>query len=358
MAKRVVLISGVSSTWGRRVAAQLITAAGAHNLHVLGVDAQPPKQEIKELDFIQADVRNLLLVELFKSEAVHTVCHLAFAESARLSESAFDLNVMGTLNVMGACAEAGVKKVVLKSSTAVYGARPDNSAFLDEDHPLNGARRDVVEIEALCGSFRRQSPQIMLTVLRFASIIGPTCDTPMMRFLNDSKTPVLLGFDPMMQVIHEDDVVGALAHAVLYDAPGTFNIAADGNLPLSKLTALAGKLSVPVFHLLAYWFGPLASSLRDLAPIEWDYLRYPWVGDLAKMKKEFGYAPRYSAVDALRECAAQRRLRPYAPESAEMVDDQERLRETIERRRQARSVDGASGQQPAIPSEEQEAGDE
>jgi UDP-glucose 4-epimerase len=103
--KRVVLITGVAGHWGAR-SPQVGGRAGPN---VIGLDAEPPPEDIQGLDFIQADIRNPLLVDLFKSESVQTVCHLAFVESARLSETAFDLNVMGTLKVMGACVEAGVE---------------------------------------------------------------------------------------------------------------------------------------------------------------------------------------------------------------------------------------------------------
>jgi UDP-glucose 4-epimerase len=143
--------------------------------------------------------------------------------------------------------------------------------------------------------------------------------------------------EPAMQVIHEDDVVGALVHAMLDDVPGVFNVAADKALPLSQLVALAGKVGVPVLHLLAYWTLPLGSS--QLAPIEWDYIRYAWVGDLKKMREEFGFTPRYTAAEALREFAAQQRVRRYLPESAALAFDQERLRDTLERRRRVREQD-------------------
>jgi UDP-glucose 4-epimerase len=355
--KKVVLVTGVASYWGARVAAQLMAE---HNLHVIGLDAEPPAREIKQLDFVQADIRNPLLVDLLKSESIHTVCHLTFVESARLAEAAFDVNVVGTIKVMSACAEIGVAKIVLRSSAAVYGAHPNNSAFLTEDAPLNGSRlygytRDLVEIEAFCNGFRRQAPQVMLTVLRFPSIIGPTCDTPMTRFLKELAAPVLWGFDPMMQVIHEDDVAGALAHAVQNDVPGVFNVAAEGSVPLSRLAALAGKLAIPALHPLVYWGAVLGGG--RLAPIEPDYLRYPWVGDLTKLRSEFGFAPRYTAVEALREFEAQQRLRPYladALERAALDDDQERLRDTIESRRRARAAQPTS----ITPSGEEKASDE
>jgi len=352
--KKVVLVTGVAGFWGRRVANQLIAiassrteepAAYSFDAHVIGVDLEPPEPEIEGLDFIQADIRNSLLVELLRSEQVDTVCHLAFVESGRPSENSFDINVMGTMKVFGACAEAGVRKVVFKSSTTIYGARPTNPAFLTEGQTLNGSRsygttRDRVEIEAFCNGFRRQVPEMVQTILRFPSIVGPNVDTPMTRFLKQPWTPTLLGFDPLMQVIHEQDVIEALVYAVIQDIPGVFNVAAEGILPLTKLMALAGKFPIPVFHLFAYWGASAAEStglpVNRYLPIELDYLRYSWVADLERMRADLGFVPRYTAEEVLREFAGQQRLRRYMPESAALAYDEERLRDTLERRRRVR----------------------
>lgn len=340
---KTVLVTGASGYWGSHVAARLATLP---DLHVIGVDAAPPKEAVGGLDFIQADVRNPLLASLLREEAVDTVCHLAFLEGDRRSEAAFDLNVMGVMKVFGACAEAGIRKIIFKSSMAVYGAYPTNPAFLSEDRGLagnsrSGTVRDLLEIESFCNGFRGQWPDITLTILRFPSIIGPKVNTPMTRFLRSAWAPTLLGFDPQMQVVHEDDVVEAICHAVYRDAPGAFNVAAEGVLPLSKLMALAGKIVAPsVFHLTAYWGNPLAGGIglpvNRVWPIELDYLRYPWVGDLGRMRDELEFVPRYTSAEALREFAGRHRLEKYLSDTAGLSQDEERLRDTIERRRRTR----------------------
>lgn len=353
--KEVILVTGVAGYWGQRVAEKLLAetppdvegngAGPRRRYHVIGIDVEPPEKELDGLDFIQADVRNPLLVDLLVAENVHAVCHLVFNESARPNEAAFDLNVMGVMKLLGACAEAGVRKVILKSSMMVYGALPGNPAFLTEQQPLKGKRsvgtiRDLVEIEAFCNGFRRQVPELILTVLRFPSIVGPTVDSAMTRFLSETGTPVLLGFNPRMQVIHEEDVVDALVGAVVEDIPGVYNIAAEGVVPLNKMMAISGKLPLPVFHLFAYWgnslLGGAGLPVGKYWPIDPDYLRYPWVGSLERMRAEFGFEPRYTAEEVLREFAGHQRLRRYLPESAALAYDEERLRDTIERRRRAR----------------------
>jgi UDP-glucose 4-epimerase len=361
---KTVLITGVGGYWGTRLAARLATIP---DLHVIGLDKTPPRMGIKGLDFVQTDVRNPLLADFLSEEKVDAVCHLAFMESDRRSESAFDLNIMGTMKVFGACTAAGVRKIVFKSSTAIYGAHPDNPAFLSEERAAapksrTGTVRDLTEIEAFCNGFRWQWPEAALTVLRFPSIIGPMADTPMTRFLRSKLTFTLMGFDPLMQVIHEDDVVEALWHSLCHDASGVFNVAAEGVLPLSKLMALGGKsIAPPVFHLAAYWGNPLLGGIgapvKRFWPIELDYLRYPWVGDLCKMREILEFVPAYSAASALREFTARRRLRKYTGDRAGLAQDEELLRDTIERRRRARLKTEVAGVQ-GIPEFGLEPGEE
>ena len=347
--RATILVTGVAGYWGTRVATRLGKEAG---LHVLGLDREPPAKEIEGLDFIQADVRNPLLVELLETEQVDTVCHLAFVETEQPNELAFDLNVMGTTKVLDACAEAGVRKIVLKSSTAVYGARPGNAAFLTEEHALRGDKRsgtvrDLLEIETFCRGFRQRSPQLILTILRFASVIGTTADTPITRFLKMPQAPSLLGFDPRMQIIHEDDVVEALAQAVLKDVPGTINVAAEDVIPLNKIRGLAGKPPVAILHLLAYWGRDRLPRPRkrdhDPMPLEPDYLRYPWVADLRRMREELGFSPHHNAEDALREFAERRHASALQAGPISMARDEERLRDLIERRQQTRKRQAAAG---------------
>jgi UDP-glucose 4-epimerase len=352
--KQVVLVTGVAGHWGARLAARLVVEG---SYHVIGVDRKPPAEEIAGLDFVAADIRNPLLVSLLQSEGVDTLCHLAFVETARRSEATFDFNVTGTIAVLDACAEAGVRKVVLKSSMAVYGARPSNSTFLTENHALRGSKewgtvRDLIDIEVFSSGYRRRSPEVLLTTLRFPSIVGPTADTPMTRFLNRPLAPSLLGFDPIMQFIHEDDVVEALAYAVSNDAPGVFNVAADDVHPLNKVRGLAGKIPISVLHPFAYWGGKLLGKAglgsEYYMPLEPDYLRYPWVGDLARMREELDYEPRYTAEETLREFAERNRLIRYQSGSVSLAHEEERLHDVIERRRRAREEQA----QPAAAAEE------
>ncbi|HBX70694.1 MAG TPA: hypothetical protein DEH25_15265 [Chloroflexi bacterium] len=338
MSIKKVLVTGIGGYWGSRVAQKLVEHP---EYQVLGLDTIAPKEPVPGLDFIQADIRNPLLVELLKAEHVDIVYHLAFKESARPSESAFDYNVMGTMKVFGACAEAGVQKIIFKSSTAVYGASAQNPAFMTEQNPLQGSRtygstRDLVEIEAFCNGFHRQSPQTQLTILRFANMIGPTVDSPLVRYLSTPVSTSLLGFDPMMQLVHEDDAIAALVHAGVGDYSGVFNIAAEDLLPLTKMLGLVHQPRLPVFHLFAYWgYGMVGSRGLRLSrhiPIDLDYIRYRWVADLQRMREILGFSPTYTAEETLHQFAEKRKPKGQIPEAITRTYENDRLHETIKRR--------------------------
>ncbi|MGD9146158.1 MAG: hypothetical protein PVI80_11385, partial [Anaerolineae bacterium] len=110
--------------------------------------------------------------------------------------------------------------------------------------------------------------------------------------------------------------------------------------PLNKVRGLAGKLPISILHPLAYWRSKLLSraGLRSehYMPLEPDYLRYPWVGDLARMRDELGFEPRYTAEETLREFAERNRLIRYQAGSVSLAHEEERLHDVIERRRRAR----------------------
>jgi UDP-glucose 4-epimerase len=338
MPKTKILVTGVGGYWGSRVAQRLVENP---NFRVLGLDTEAPKEPIPGLDFIQADIRNPLLSELFKSEKVGTVYHMAFKESQRPSEEIFDYNLMGTMKVFGAGAAAGVTKIIFKSSTAVYGAFAKNPAFIMEDSALNGSRafgtvRDLVEIEAFCNGYRRQFPEVKLTVLRFANILGPTADTHFSRYLETPVSSTLLGFNPMMQLIHEEDALEAIVHAGSGEYPGVFNIAALDLMPLTKILGLLDQPHFPVFHLFAYWgyrtMGGRGLRLSRHVPIELDYIRYRWVGDLHRMQQILNFSPKFSVEEILHQFSEARRTKRYIPEAISRAYEIDRMRKIIERR--------------------------
>ncbi len=331
---RTILITGVTSAWGRRVAARLGQEPG---VRLIGLDVLPAERAPTGLDYVQSDPRQRGLPALLRDRGVEIVCHLAYRSVDRHSEAAFEHNVMGTIHLFGACAKAGVRRIVARSSTMVYGALPDNPALLVETAPLRASRdhgecRYLVEMEQFYDGFHHTAPEVKLAILRFANIVGPTADTPMTRFLAEPRAPVLLGFDPLLQFIHEDDVVEALAQAAIGEIAGPVNVAATPSLPLTRALALAQKIPVVVPHPLAYWSTTFLGDSERLAPLPWDYLRYRWVADTSRLETDWGFLPAVGAEEALRAFVAAGR-QPVAELWREALAQGRQWRERLERLR-------------------------
>ena len=150
------------------------------------------------------------------------------------------------MNILAACsgADSPVRKVVFKSSAHYYGCEQDDPAFFDEGMgrphpPRTPIERDIVEAEASLNEFAEKNPDVAVSILRFANVLGPDVRTSHIGLFSLPAVPMILGFDPRYQFVHEDDVVHALEHAVKSEVPGVYNVAGDGVLALSEVAGPA-----------------------------------------------------------------------------------------------------------------------
>lgn len=302
-----VLITGIHGHVAGRLARRL--EADGEVDAVVGVGLHEPSIDLARTDFVRADIRNPLVVKILQGTEVDTVVHLGLltAPGAAGRAQMKETNVIGALQLFAACQRAeGVRKVVVKSSAAVYGASPRDPALFTEEmsarsEPRGGFARDVSDVEQYARDFGRRRPDVVLTILRFANLIGPVVESTMTRYLSLPVIPTALGYDPRLQFLHEDDAVESLYRAVREDHPGIFNVAGDGAVPLSQAVRLMGKLPVPVVLPLA---APLAAVLRRLGLVDFpadqlSLLLYGRMSDTARLKRELGWSPRFGTKEAL-----------------------------------------------------------
>ena len=264
-----ILVTGISHYWGGRLAQAL--EAFPEVEAVIGVDSQEPQVELERTEYVKVGAQHALLRRVVEAAEIDTIVdtRLVVDSSVMPSSRAHENNVMGTMNILAACtgADSPVKKVVFKSSTHFYGCHQDDPAFFDETMrrphpPRTPIERDIVEAEASLGEFAERNPQAAVTILRFANVLGPDVRTSHVDLFSLPVVPMILGFDPRYQFVHEDDVVHALEHGVKHRAPGVFNVAGDGVLALSEVAGLLGKRYAPV---LPPWGTGLAlGTLRRL----------------------------------------------------------------------------------------------
>ncbi|HEY1695782.1 MAG TPA: NAD-dependent epimerase/dehydratase family protein [Polyangiaceae bacterium] len=257
------------------------------------------------------------VAEILAAERVESLAHLAFlGEPTHATAWAHELESVGTMHVTVAARQAQVRKLVCWSHTWLYGAHPSNPNFLTEKHPLRAPRSepffaDKIEAEEQARKFAQRSPGTVVTILRTAPILGPTVRSALTRYLARKLVPTMMGFDPLVQFLHEVDAIAALHLALLRDVPGTFNVVGEGVLPLSTVIKLAGRVAVPIPHPVARTVTALgwAAQLVEAPPSFLRYLRFLCVADGKLAKEALGFAPAYTSREALLDFVGAQRLR-------------------------------------------------
>ncbi|MGC4937645.1 NAD-dependent epimerase/dehydratase family protein [Kribbella sp. DT2] len=301
------MVTGVSRDAGARCARRL--AADPSIGTVIGIDVVPPRAELGRVRFVRADIRNPVIAKVIAGEDVDTVVHtgvVATPGSAGGRSSMKEINVIGTMQLLAACQKApGLRKLVVKSSTTVYGAGPrDPAMFTEEMAPRathhTGLSKDAVEVEGYVRGFARRRPDVTVSTLRMANWIGPQTDSPITRYFAMPVVPTVFGYDARLQFLHESDGVEAIHHATVEDLPGTFNLAGDGVLVLSQAIRRLGR---PVVRLPSFTASSTAAVVRrarlaDFSPDQITFLTYGRAVDTTRMRTEFAFEPQYTTAEA------------------------------------------------------------
>jgi UDP-glucose 4-epimerase len=334
MTPSVVLVTGVSRFLGGHLAARL--AANPAIERVLAVDTVPPPRDLLRrmgrAEFVRADIRNPLISKVISQASVDTVVHASLSANPGSSggrTTMKEMNVIGTMQLLAACQKAPtVQRMVLKSTTAVYGSSPRDPAIFDEsmtpkDLPSGGYAKDAAEIEGYLRGFARRRPDVSVTVLRFTNFIGPRIDTVFTRYFSLPAVPTVLGYDARVQLLHEEDALAVLERAASEDIPGVFNVAADGVLLLSQAIRRAGRIPIPVPSPAV---GPVSRVFRsarlvDFSPEQMRLLNFGRVVDSSRLKRQFGFSPRWTTGQAFDDFVRGRALRPVlGPEQVESLE--------------------------------------
>ncbi|MDQ1687992.1 MAG: UDP-glucose 4-epimerase [Frankiaceae bacterium] len=338
---RVVLVTGVSRYLGERLASILSDDPSIEQ--VIGVDVVPPRGDLGRTEFVRADIRNPIIAKVIASADVDTVVHMnviATPLGAGGRSAMKEINVIGTMQLLAACQKApSVRKLVVKSTSAVYGSSPRDPALYSEDMepkalPRSGYAKDAVEVEGYVRGFGRRRPDVATTLLRFSNFIGPRIETPLTRYFALPVVPRVLGFDPRVQLIHEDDGVEVLRMAALENHAGTFNVGGAGVLLLSQAVRRAGRPSVPIVEPAVNLTGQLfrRAGLVDFSPEQLRFLEHGRAMDTTRLRTVFGYEPSYSTVEAFDDFVRGRSLRPYLPKRG-LADIEATLGAVLTRRR-------------------------
>ncbi|MCG5432318.1 SDR family oxidoreductase [Mycobacterium sp. MYCO198283] len=319
----VVLVTGACRFLGGFLTARL--AQNPKIERVIAVDAAAPSKDLLRrmgrADFVRADIRNPFISKVIRNNDVDTVVHAAAASYAPSSggrAALKELNVMGAMQLFAACQKApSVRRVVLKSTSEVYGSHPRDPVVFTEDSlsrrpPRDGFAHDSIDIEGYVRGLGRRRPDIAVTILRLANMIGPAMDTALSRYLAGPVVPTVAGRDARLQLLHEQDALGALERATVAGRPGTFNVGADGIIMMSQAIRRAGRVPMPVPGFAVWAIDSLRKATRatELSREQIDYLSYGRVMDTTRMRAELGYIPKWTTAEAFDDYVRGRGLTP------------------------------------------------
>jgi UDP-glucose 4-epimerase len=279
--------------------------------YLFGCDVADPVSAIEEMDFVHADTRQAAIGKLIRQLSIDTVVHLAMmVDSPHDDRTAHETNVIGTMNVLAGCAgpSSPVRRLIVKSSQAVYGASGSDPSFFSEDmvnteRTGSAVMRDLLDMEQMVSEYAIRNESCCVTVLRLGFRLSE--ETALARYLSMPVVPTFAGFDPRLQFLHEDDAAEAIVRAVLGEHPGVFNVVGEGVVLLSQAIAIMGARPAPILPPFGRWLARLA--LRSLARLDLpahlaDFIAFGSVLDCSRLESTFGWKPTYTSravIDAL-----------------------------------------------------------
>ncbi len=312
------VVVGAHTVLGRLLIQALEADEDVEEFFVIDLHA-PENSNSKKTKFIQLDLiapgADSLLASELKRIGAKTLIHCALKDNPSLNwVYAHELEVIGTMNIVSAAKAAKIRKFILCSSTSIYGASPKNPNYiLESQGPAKSASahfvKDKIEAEKQVIKLFSEAPEISCTVLRFCLVVGPRSSNYFIDLLKRPLVPSLLGYDPLMQFIHEEDALHALLLALRSDHRGEFNIVGKGVIPLSYALRLAKKTKIPLLSPIAY---PSIQFLWNLQMVAvpgqlLDYLRFLWVADGSKAKQIMNFEAQKTSKEAFLDFAKSNR---------------------------------------------------
>jgi len=304
---RKIIVTGIAGSLGRALWRRLVDRK---SYKVVGIDIRNwLLDKPANFTFQQMDINRNRTEDIFRTVRPHTVVHLASIRDRHVSKAKrHNTNVIGTQKVLGYCAKYGAKKVVVVSSHTVYGASPVNPSMITVDMPLKAAARrgemgDLIEFDHVCRSWMYEHGRAKMVLLRPVFALGPNIREGFIyRLLNMKRVPTLMGFNPMLQILHEDDVAEAIHCALKARARGLYNVTGNSSIPIHRLIAEMNLQSYSVPHPLLYPADAVLFKLgfSPLTPGEFEFLQYNCVVSGERIRKELGYKPVRTLRETLR----------------------------------------------------------
>ena len=299
-----VVIPGISGLLARNVARRLL----AQGHQVIGIDPRGWPGAPDEIELHPLDIRKRAAEEVFRQHRPQAVIHMATISALLANaEERYRINLGGTRAVFDHCAKYGVRQLVFVGRHTYYGAGPDAPLYHTETEPPQELGSypelaDLVAADLYAANALWRLPDLKTAVLRLCNPLGPAGHGTLASFLKGRFVPMVLGFDPLFQFMHEDDAAEAIVRALSAHLRGIYNVAGPQPLPLSLIAQEAGRRTLPLPEaLLALLVG--RAGLPRLSRGALAHIKYPIVVDAGLFRRETGFVPRMDELTTIQTFA-------------------------------------------------------
>ena len=302
--RRLALITGISGGLAQQVAEVL----AGQGFEIVGVDYRAVPDEVPHVAALyQANYNKTKIEDIFRRHRPSHVLHLG--RVGNLKErmgKRFDLNVIGSRKVMDLAQKYGARRLIVLSTFHIYGAHPHNHIPIAEDEPLRAGQAfpqiaDAIQLDNQAVAWLYRNADVPTVLFRPCNVVGPLISNAMSRFLRQPTKPVIMGFNPMSQFIHERDLVSAIVRASERDARGVFNIAGRGTIPVRDAIDIAGGTQIPVpAGFAAAVLRAARMVMPALPPYLINFFKYPAVITDDAFREAFDWEPEIGQVEAVR----------------------------------------------------------
>ena len=303
---RRALITGIAGSLAALVGRRL----HEDGYEIIGVDYRKPRLLDYPAQLYQANYNKTKIEDIFRRHPPSHVFHLGRVGNLkeRLGKR-FDLNVIGSRKVMDLSVRVGARRLVVLSTFHIYGADAQNHIPIYEDEPLRAGSEfpqiaDAIQLDNQALTWAYRHTELKTAVLRPTNVVGPAITNTMSQFLRLKRVPVLMGFDPMTQFIHQDDLAAALELMGKSEHVGVFNVAGPRPIPWRRALSVAGMSTVPVPTSVAIGYLRLAGTVsRAFPPYLLRFFQYPCVISDRKIREALHWTPTVDPEDAIRQTA-------------------------------------------------------
>ncbi len=305
-----VLITGIAGAQGMLVAQHLLTSSTG-KFEVFGVDRKPWPGRPREIHMTVADVRQRKFDDVIRRAKPDAIIHLASIRHFRANAATrHQINVVGTKKLIEFALQHGVGQIIINSSSYVYGALPENPYYMDESFPLSVSQtypdvRDLAEMDMVATSSLWRHPEVAIAVMRPVNVLGQRVRNAIGKYLRRELVPTVIGFNPMMQFVHENDFAQAFVLAVQNKLRGAFNIAGPGAVPLHAAIEAIGGTALPIPDILLRTVVQrfFRWGLYPFPPGAIDFAKYQCTLDDSRFREATGYEPQHSLAETFSDAS-------------------------------------------------------